>query len=262
MIEVTELRVCYKNISILTDISLSISGGTTTCIIGPNGCGKTTLLRALTGLVAVTSGSIKIDNVPVMQMSGPERAKKIAYLPQSRPIPDMTALTMVRHGRFPHQGFARKLTAADHAAVDAAVDLTRIEDFLEKPVTILSGGERQRVFIAMALAQGAETLLLDEPASGLDLRYQMELLRILKVLRAQGKTIVIVTHDLPMAFSGAERICLLNSGHLIRCAKPEDHHLHTLLTEVFGYALKKTDAATEDLYRYKIIKGESSWATD
>lgn len=262
MIEVSELSICLKSIPILTDISLSISDGSLVCIIGPNGCGKTTLLKAITGLVPITRGNIKIDHVCVSQMSGPERARKIAYLPQSRPAPDMTALTLIRHGRFPHQGFARKLTAADHAAVDAAVNLTCVKNLLDKSVTILSGGERQRVYIAMALAQGADTLLLDEPASGLDLRYQMELMHIIKVLRTQGKTIIMVAHDLPLAFSNADNICLMNGGHLLCSADPEDIHLHTLLSEVFGYALRKTDADAEDLYRYKIIKGESSWATD
>lgn len=262
MIEVSNLSVCFNNIPILTDISLTISDGSLVCLIGPNGCGKTTLLRAITGLVPLTRGQIKIDHVCTSQMNGPDRAKKIAYLPQSRPVPDMTALTLIRHGRFPHQGFARKLTAADHAAVDTSVDLTRVENFLDKPVALLSGGERQRVYIAMALAQGADTLLLDEPASGLDLRYQMELMHIIKVLRTQGKTIIMVAHDLPLAFSNAEKICLMNSGQLLCCADPEDTHLHTLMSEVFGYALRKTDADAEDLYRYKLIKGESSWGTD
>lgn len=262
MIEVTGLTVCYNDGEALTDISLNISGGSLTSVIGPNGCGKTTLLKAIAGLIPAASGHIAISNKPIAEMTGPERAKHIAYLPQSRPVPDMTALTMIRHGRFPHQGFARKLSPADHTAVDAAVSMTGTEPLLNKLVPMLSGGERQRVYVAMALAQGADILLLDEPASGLDLRYQIELMNILKKLHQQGKTIVMVTHDLPFAFTYSERVCLLSGGRLVKHAEPEDDLLHTLLPEVFGYALRKMEDAAEDLYRYKIIKGESSWATD
>jgi iron complex transport system ATP-binding protein len=256
MIEVSGLTVCYNNDAALADISLTISKGSLTSVVGPNGCGKTTLLKALAGLLPAASGHVSISGKPIAAMTGPERAKHIAYLPQSRPVPDITTLTMIRHGRFPHQRFARKLSPADHAAVEAAVVMTGTEPFLNKLVPMLSGGERQRVYIAMALAQGADILLLDEPASGLDLRYQIELMNMLEKLHRLGKTIVMVTHDLPFAFTYSEQVCLLDRGRLARQARSEDTQLHALLPEIFGYALRRAENADVDLYRYKIIKGE------
>lgn len=255
MIDINGLSVCYGEMNVITDISLTFPAGSLTCIIGPNGCGKTTLLKAAAGLIPISNGSVTINNKPIVTMKGTERAKRIAYLPQSRPVPDMTVLTMIRHGRFPHMGFARKLTKADNEAVEAAIELTSTKLFLDKLVAELSGGERQRVYIAMAIAQGADTMLLDEPAAGLDLRYQVELMQIVDRLHKQGKTIVMVTHDLPLAFSAAERVCLLNGGRLLRCAEPEDSQLQVLLPEVFGYALRKADIYGDELYRYQIIKG-------
>lgn len=254
MIEITGLSVSYGEAPALSDISLTVPDGSFTCFIGPNGSGKTTLLKAIGGLIPVLKGSVTIDGRSVMSMKGTERAKTIAYLPQSRPVPDMTALTMIHHGRFPHQGFARKLSEADHKAVEEAVDLTSTGQLLNKPVSALSGGERQRVFIAMALAQGSDIMLLDEPSSGLDLRYQVELMNIVDELHRQGKTILMVTHDLPMAFSSAQSVCLMHNGLLVRNAPPEDSALMTLLPEVFGYSLRKAVTYGDELYHYQIIK--------
>lgn len=256
MIEIAGLSVSYDEAPVLSDISLTIRSGSLTCFIGPNGSGKTTLLKAIGGLMPVSKGGITIGGKPVISMKSTERAKTIAYLPQSRPVPDMTALTMIRHGRFPHQGFARRLTREDHQAVEAAVELTGTGALLDNPVAALSGGERQRVYIAMALAQGSDILLLDEPASGLDLRYQVELMNIVKVLHHQGKTIIMVTHDLPLAFSSAECICLMSSGRLLRCATPEDAEILALLSKVFGYSLRKAAISGDELYGYHIIKSQ------
>lgn len=254
MIEISGLSVCYGESIALSDISLTVPDGSFTCFIGPNGSGKTTLLKAIGGLLPVCKGSIEISGRQIMSMKGTERAKAIAYLPQSRPVPDMTALTMIQHGRFPHQGFARKLSNADNTAVEEAIDLTSTRQLLNKPVAALSGGERQRVYIAMALAQGSDIVMLDEPSSGLDLRYQVELMRIVEVLHHQGKTIIMVTHDLPMAFSTAQSVCLMNSGRLLLNAAPDDIELMPLLPEVFGYSLRKAAIVGDELFRYHIIK--------
>ncbi len=254
MIEITALSVCYGEAFALSDISLTVTDGSFTCFVGPNGSGKTTLLKAIGGLIPVLKGSITIGGRPVLSMKDTERAKTIAYLPQSRPVPDMTALTMIHHGRYPHQGFARKLSEEDHKAVEAAVDLTSTRQLLNKPIAALSGGERQRVYIAMALAQGSDIMLLDEPSSGLDLRYQVELMNIVKVLHSQGKTIIMVTHDLPLAFSSAQSVCVIQSGRLLRNAPPEDSEIMTLLPEVFGYSLRKAVTYGDELFQYQIVK--------
>lgn len=254
MIEISGLTVCYGEKIALSDISLNVPDGSFTCFIGPNGSGKTTLLKAIGGHIPVLKGDIAIGGRLVMSMKDTERAKRIAYLPQSRPIPDMTALTMIRHGRFPHQGFARKLSSEDHKAVEDAINLTGTEQLLDKPIVALSGGERQRVYIAMALAQGSDIMLLDEPSSGLDLRYQVELIKIVEALHRQGKTIIMVSHDLPLAFSSAQNVCLMNCGQLLRNAPPDDRELMALIPEVFGYSLRKSVTVGDELFQYQIIK--------
>ena len=255
MIEISRLSVRYGTVEVLTDLSVSFPKASFTCVIGPNGCGKTTLMKTLAGVIPFSKGNVRINGEDMLSMSGIERAKKLASLPQSRPVPDMAVLTMIQHGRFPHMGFGRRLSPNDHRHVEEAIELTGTGRFLERPVAALSGGERQRVYIAMAVAQGADTLLLDEPATGLDLRYQIEFMQTVDKLHKQGKTIIVVTHDLPLAFSYAERICLLNDGRLLGCAEPEDKVLRAHLPHVFGYSLQKTKRSGRELFKYQIVKG-------
>ena len=161
MIEVCDLSVSYGDAIILRDISFVPAEGKLTCIIGPNGCGKTTLLKAMAGIVPARGGCVKLSGKPISSLKSVERARKVAYLPQSRPVPDLTALSMIRHGRFPHMSFARRFTPSDQEAVELAIDLTNTKALLSKPVAELSGGERQRVYIAMALAQETDILLFE-----------------------------------------------------------------------------------------------------
>lgn len=221
MIDIQSLHVRYGAVQALTDFSLSIPRASVSTIIGPNGCGKTTLLRACARLIPCAQGEIHLDGQPISEYGRTEFARKVAFLPQSRPVPAMRVRELVEYGRFPHLSFSRQLRAQDHAAVAQALELTRTTAWADRDVRTLSGGERQRVYLAMALAQGADVILLDEPGTYLDLRCQFEVLSLIRTLHAQGKTFVLVLHDLAHALLYSDYVVLMERGRLVCAAPPQ-----------------------------------------
>lgn len=238
MIELNAVTVAYGGVQALRSVTTAFRPGAFTCLVGPNGSGKSSLLRAVAGLCPYR-GTISLDGRSLAALSRRERAAAIAYLPQSRAVPNIDARTLIAHGRFPHLGFSKHLSDRDWALVEAAAERTGTAGLLDKPLAALSGGERQRVYLAMVIAQDTETILLDEPATYLDIRHQLTLLDLLEQLRQSGKTIVMVAHDLPQAFSCAGVIQLLDHGTLVLEGPPEAVYCHPAIREVFGVALHR-----------------------
>lgn len=232
MLKIEHLSAGYGEKTVLKDVSLEFLPGTVTAVTGPNGCGKSTLLKAAAGLLAASAGAV---------LAPEPRARHIAYLPQFRPLPDMTAGQLVLHGRFPWLDWPRRYGPADRAAAAGAMERLGIDEFAERPLGELSGGTRQRCYLAMALAQGAEVLLLDEPTAFLDAAHQFQLLELCRALAAEGRAVVLVLHDLPMALTWADRVAVLEEGVLRALGTPEEIYASGILDRVFGVRIRKIE---------------------
>ncbi|MFQ9817854.1 MAG: iron chelate uptake ABC transporter family permease subunit [Subdoligranulum sp.] len=237
MIELQHVSAGYGAQDVVRDVSFAAPNGQLTALIGPNGSGKTTLLRAMTRTLPCRSGNILLDDRSIASYGRKEFARTAAFMPQSRPVPGITVRALVAHGRFPYLGFSRRMTAQDTAAVEQAMRRTGTLDWANRDVRALSGGERQRVYLAMALAQGGTTILLDEPGAFLDVRAQFELLDLLRSVAAGGKAVVLVMHELPQAMQYADRIALLGGGRLLGCDTSAALAATGAVDRVFGVRL-------------------------
>ncbi len=230
------LRAGYGRRVVVDDVTFSVGGGQMTALIGPNGSGKSTLLSAMARLLKPLGGSVRLDGRSVHDMPTKALARALGILPQSPLVPEgLTAYDLVSRGRYPHQGLLQQWSAADEAAVEAAMRLTHTLDFAQQPVDSLSGGQRQRCWIAMAMAQETRVILLDEPTTFLDLRYQVEVLDLLRhVTRTHGRTVVVVLHDLNQALAFADTVVCLKEGR-IRAVVEDGVGLDpALIHDVFG----------------------------
>lgn len=239
MIAIKDLYSGYGDDDILKGVSLNILNNKLTVIAGPNGCGKSTLLKTISGIIKKTSGSIFIDNVDLSNILPLDRAKRIAYLSQNRSVPDIAVKNLVLHGRFPYLSYPRRYRAEDREAVDMALERMGIESLRDKMVSELSGGERQKVYIAMALAQGSDYLLLDEPTTFLDISHQFQLLDLAKELCSENKSVVMVLHNLESALSIADSFILLDKGRLLFEGSVDDVYSSKLIDKVFNVEIKK-----------------------
>jgi iron complex transport system ATP-binding protein len=207
-------------------------------IVGANACGKSTLLRGLARLLRPRGGQVILDGTSVHDLKSIDVAKVLGLLPQSPIAPDgITVGDLVGRGRYPHQGWFRQWSADDDRAVADALHATGTADLVDRNIAELSGGQRQRVWVAMALAQDTDLLLLDEPTTFLDINHQVELLDLLTDLnRESGKTIVIVLHDLNLACRYADHIVAMKQGAIVAEGPPVDVIDSAVVTDVFGLA--------------------------
>jgi len=230
------VRLGYGDRTIVDDLDLEIVHGTITTVIGPNGCGKSTLLRALSRLLAPSRGQVLLDGRRIDRMPTKEVATVLGLLPQAPTAPEgLTVGDLVARGRHPHQAWYRQWSGDDEEAVAEALAWTGIADLAERPVDELSGGQRQRAWISMALAQGTELLLLDEPTTFLDLAHQVEVLELVTRLNTErGRTVVMVLHDLNLAARYADRLVAMKDGVIRAQGTPAEVITEPLLREVFG----------------------------
>lgn len=230
------LDLAYDQRQIISGLDIDIPAGAFSVIVGPNACGKSTLLRALARLLPPSAGTVLLDGQDIATMKTKQIARRLGLLPQSSIAPEgITVGELVARGRHPHQSFLRQWTDADEAAVLAALRATNTDVLSARPVDELSGGQRQRVWVAMVLAQETPLLLLDEPTTFLDLAYQIDLLDLFSELnRERGHTLVAVLHDLNQACRYADSIIAMKNGAVVAQGAPSDIVSAELVREVFG----------------------------
>lgn len=229
------IRVGYGNRVIIDDLSVTIPAGELTVIVGPNACGKSTLLRALARMLPVTAGQVVLNGTPIKQLAPKAIARQLGLLPQSPLAPDgIIVADLVARGRYPHQGVLKQWSDADAAAVQQAMVRARVDELADRPVAELSGGQRQRVWIAMALAQDTPILLLDEPTTYLDISHQVEVLRLARALQREGRTVVVVLHELNLAFRYATNLIVMRDGAIVAEGAVNDVVTAELVHEVYG----------------------------
>ncbi|MEY9485131.1 iron complex transport system ATP-binding protein [Streptomyces calvus] len=231
-----DLTLGYGDRTVIEGLDLTLAAGRITVIVGANACGKSTLLRSMSRLLVPRAGRVVLDGKEVHRTPAKELARTLGLLPQSPVTPDgITVLDLVGRGRHPHQRAFSRWTAQDDAAVAAALEATRTTELVERSVDELSGGQRQRVWIAMALAQQTDLLLLDEPTTFLDISHQIEVLDLLTDLnRSRGTTIVMVLHDLNLAARYADRLVALAAGRLHAAGTPEEVMTEETVRTVYG----------------------------
>lgn len=233
---VNELSAGYGESVILEGLDLVVPTGKITVIVGANACGKSTLLRTMSRLLSPRRGHVLLDGTSIHRIAPRELARTLGLLPQSPIAPEGIAVAdLVSRGRHPHQGMFARWTRKDDEAVAAALAATKTVDLAERPVDELSGGQRQRVWIAMALAQQTDVLLLDEPTTFLDISHQIEVLDLLTDLNhTRGTTIVMVLHDLNLAARYADHLVAMAGGRLHSSGRPEDVLTEETVHQVFG----------------------------
>ena len=239
MIEIKNVSVGYEGKNVLHDINMKFQPGEITVLVGPNGCGKSTLLKSIVGIVSHSAGEILVDGISNQQMSAKELAKKVAYLAQNKKAPDISVMKMVLHGRFAHLSYPRKYRKQDMEIAWRAICWAGLEAESEINVSKLSGGMQQKAYIAMALAQDADTILMDEPTSYLDVVHQLRLMDMAKQLAKEGKAVVMVLHDLTQALQIADKIVVFKNGTILSQGTPEEVCEDKSLEKAFEVRIEK-----------------------
>ncbi len=232
----TGVTLAYGEHTVARDLDVVIPDGKVTSIIGPNGCGKSTLLRALSRLLAPQEGTVTLDGVPLAQHRPKPLARVLGLLPQQPVAPEgITVADLVGRGRSPHQGLFGRWTRRDHEVVAAALADTDTTELADRCVDELSGGQRQRVWIAMAIAQETDILLLDEPTTFLDVANQLEVLDLMaEHNRRRGTTVVMVLHDMNMAGRYSDHLVAMRAGSVVATGTPDEVLTPGTLRDVFG----------------------------
>lgn len=235
-LEADELTLAYEDHEVIHELSLQVPTERITALIGPNGSGKSTLLRGLARLMRPTRGAVYLDGQAIHTRSTKEVARQLAILPQRAEAPGgLLVRELVAFGRFPYQGFFGVATREDDEQIAAALATTGMDRLADRPVGELSGGQRQLAWIALALAQDTDVLLLDEPTTFLDMAHQLEVLEVLERLhRERRRTIVMVLHDVNQAARYAEWMVALVEGRIAASGRPEEILTPEVLADVFG----------------------------
>jgi iron complex transport system ATP-binding protein len=230
-----DVTLAYDRHVVAERLDVEIPAQGFTAIVGPNACGKSTLLRALARMIRPRSGAVLLDGRAIGELPSKQIARRLGLLSQTSTAPDgIAVIDLVARGRHPHQSLLRQWSRDDERAVQAAMAATRVEDLADRPVDELSGGQRQRVWLAMALAQETQLLLLDEPTTFLDIQHQIEVLDLCAELHDEGRTLVAVLHDLNQACRYATHLIALRDGRVVARGAPAEIVDAGLVERVFG----------------------------
>lgn len=239
VLELQNIAIAYGTTNILQGVSFGVHSGELIGIIGPNGAGKSTLLKSIEGIIKPSDGKILLGNRDIQTIKQKEFAHEISYLQQQSAIPFAYKVKdLVMSGRFCHLSWWQQEGSKDHEIVQAAMEYTGVAELADRPVNDLSGGQRQRVMLAKVLAQQTPIMLLDEPATGLDIIYQEELFGFCQALCKAGKTVLMVVHELSLAARFCSRLLLVANGSLLADGRPEAVLTEKLLTEAYGADIK------------------------
>lgn len=250
MVDIQHLTAGYGGAPVLQNLNLTFHPGELTAIIGPNGCGKSTLLRSIVGLTPKVEGQLSLDGTDLKKLSPAQLAQQIAYLPQNKQAPDMTAAQLVLHGRFPYLRYPRRYRQSDRDIAQGAMEALGISHLADVPVPQLSGGTQQKCRIAMALCQDSPVILMDEPLSFLDISHQLDLMALARELARQGKTMVLVLHDLALALKWADRLILMEKGTIRQAGTPAELVDGGHLELVFGVEIQSWDSPRGTQYSF------------
>ena len=239
MISTDNLTVSYGDKTIINALNITFKTGEITALIGPNGCGKSTLLKALARINKPSSGHVLINNQPLTDFTDKKLAQQMSLLPQVLITPDgISVQRLVEYGRSPYLSHWGRLASEDKQKVIDAMQETRVSEFADQPVESLSGGQRQRAWIAMTLAQDTELVMLDEPTTYLDLSHQIELMKLMQAMKKNGKTVIVVLHDLNQACRYCDNLVVMQTGQVVAQGTPDEVFTEQLLRDVFSLAAK------------------------
>lgn len=248
MIQLKNLSAGYAGKAVVKNVSLTFRPGEVLALLGPNGSGKSTLLKAALGLLPTMQGEVLYDGTEIRRMKRKEIAQKAAFLTQSRNTPSIQALRMVLHGRFPYLSYPRRYGKKDYAIARGAMAATGSGEYMDTDVCRLSGGQRQSVYLAMALAQETKTVFMDEPTTYLDINRQFQIMRTARGLAKEGRAVVLVLHDLPLALREADRIAIFEQGCLACCDTPDAVFQSGVTERVFGVGVHRVDTPNGTQY--------------
>ncbi|MBO7252253.1 MAG: ABC transporter ATP-binding protein [Oscillospiraceae bacterium] len=240
MLELKNLSVGYDGRYVIRNVNLTFEPGMIYTIIGKNGSGKSTLLKSCSGLLTPKVGSVLLDGKELSKYPSNERAQKVSYLSQSTNTPNITVERLLVHARFPHLSYPKKLRDEDIRIIYRSLGDMRAQCFIHSSLRELSGGERQRVYLAMQLVQDTPILLLDEPTTYMDIEYQLSLMELLQKLKAQGKTIIMVLHDLEQALKYSDQIIAIDAGKEIYTGTPEEILADGTLKKIFHVDVQRS----------------------
>ena len=250
IIELVDVCAGYDGHKVLEQLSLNVFPGQVMALVGPNGCGKSTLLKTISGLLKVSNGNIYIDQKLQQTYLPMELARKVAYLPQKRNVPEITVEKMVLHGRFPYLKYPKRYRKEDMEIAAKALEQVGMQDYSRGNVRNLSGGMQQKVYIAMAVAQDTPVILLDEPTNFLDIAYQMRIMELARMLADSGKAVVMVIHDIALALKTADAMVVMENGKIAAQGTPQEVFKSGVLNVVYGVDIKSVETAEGTQYYY------------
>lgn len=243
-IEVRDVSFSYGKEPFIEGLSAAFPHGAVTSVVGPNGCGKSTMIKLVDGLLRPSAGEVRIDGVPTLSLKAKERARRVAVLAQASRPPAMTVEALVACGRYPYQARQGRLSREDREQVERALGLASVARFRDCELRRLSGGERQRAFIAMTLAQDTDLIVLDEPTTYLDIRACHETMELVRRLNVEaGKTVVMVIHDLDLALRYSDRLLVMERGRASAAGTVEEVLETGAIERAFGVSIRPHAAA-------------------